>query len=319
MKNYLNTILFFLAAVVFSASPVFAGKLKLSLSELPEYKNNTNFRLYYTYFETEGKIATVNLFIQKDGKDWRQTSAKNKTAVSGYFQLEGLDIYDNAGKYNFYAEAKTADQTIKSVTVSTTLDDTAPNPPSEYGKERLNATTYKLSWKNPSDEDFAKVYIYRSKNTSFTADISTRISEAGGSKDEKMTFTDGSVEADVTYYYALRALDRAGNASGVVTDAPGTVTAGQVAGVSTVTGTTGTVGTVGSQAVEETVELLPETETPTPVETTEGQLGGGSSAEAEGEVQGTSTADRRPWFIVGGSLILGLVALFFFLKRRKAE
>lgn len=298
-----------------STSNVFAGTLKLSLSKLPEYKNSSYFRLYYTYFETEGKTATVNLYVQKEGKGWNQTVEKNKTSVSGYFEVGGNDLAEGEGKYNFYAIAKTDEQTITSLTVSTTLDQSAPSAPTEYSKERINSTTYKLSWKNPFDEDFSKVYIYRSKETSFTADVSTRIGEAGGARDEKMTFNDGSVESNVDYYYALRAIDRAGNASGVVTDAPGTVTAGQVAGVSTAVGP-GQAGVGG----EGTVKILPikDSEIPTEGVTQKGELGGGIS-DQQGEIQGSAIENitKRPIVLIGILAVGLLAAIFIWINRKK--
>lgn len=310
MKRLFITIITFIIFILLSPKAVFAGTLKLNLSKLPEYKNTTNFRLYYTYFETESKVATVNLYIQKDGKDWRQTNDKNKTTVSGYFQLEGADIYDGEGKYNFYAAAATADQTVNSENVSTTLDMSPPSAPTEYSKERVNATTYKLNWKNPFDADFEKVYIYRSKEKSFVAEASTRIGEAGGSKDEKITFNDGSVEADVEYFYALRAIDQAGNASGIVTDAPGTVTAGQVAGITTL----GQGGPIQDGAEGE-VKILPkEKATPVP----DGQLGGGISSEA-GEVKGETDNKNTVKKVIFGVAALGIVLVALYLKNRKKD
>jgi len=197
---------------------VLAGQLKISLSELPGYRNTSDFRVYYTYLETDGKAATVNLYIQKDGQGWRQTKDDNKTTVSGFFQLEGSDLYDGEGKYNFYAKAVTSDQTVQSTTTSTTLDNSSPDSPSEYGKERINNTTYKLSWKNPNNEDFAKVIIYRSENSTFNADESTKVGEMGGGKEEKITFNDGSIQDGKDYFYVIRAVDHAGNGSGLAGD-----------------------------------------------------------------------------------------------------
>lgn len=313
MRRLFITFITFIIFILFSGRSVFAGNLKLNLSKLPDYKNTTNFRLYYTYFETEGRSATVNLFIQKDGKDFRQTADRNKTAVSGYFQIEGADIYDNEGKYNFFATAGTADQVVNSSTVSTTIEMSSPAGPSEYGKERLNATTYKLTWKNPSDNDFERVYIYRSKEKSFIADASTRIGEAGGAKEEKMTFNDGSVEPDVEYFYALRATDHAGNASGIVTDAPGTVTVGQVAGVLTILGQ----GGLGQGGAGGEVKILPKEKlTPTPAE---GEIGGGISSE-EGEIKGEAVGKISRKNLIYGIIGLGIVLLAYnWYKKRKQK
>lgn len=305
MKKILLAVLFFSVFNFVGVRPVSAGVLKLSLSPLPAYKNTTNFRLYYTYFETEGKTATVNLYIQKDGRDFRQTTSRDKKEVSGFFQLEGSDIYDNEGKYNFYATASTTEETVNSATVSTTLDMTSPGKVTEYGKERPNGTTYRLKWKNPEDTDFEKVYIYRSKEKSFTADSGTKVGEVGGAPKENKTWEDGSVEDNVEYFYAIRAVDHSGNASDIVTDAPGVVLGGTVDGEKTELGTGGADGEV---------KLLPKEDSPT---TKEGELGGGISSEA-GEVKGIEKVfAQRKYLLYGAGLSVLLILAYGFLKRRK--
>jgi len=308
MKKFILAILLFLFFNLLGTKPVLAGVLKLSLSPLPSYKNTTNFRLYYTYFETEGKTATVNLFIQKDGKDWRQTVARDKTEVSGYFQLEGSDIYDGEGKYNFYASASTSEQTVNSATVSTTLDMTPPGKVTEFGKERLNATTYRIKWKDPEDSDFGKVYLYRSKEKSFSADSGTRIGEVGGSPSETKTWDDGSIENNVEYFYALRAVDHAGNSSDIVTDTPGIVQAGAVAGEETSLGVPG--------AAREEVRLLPKELTPSP-SPSEGELGGGISSEAGAIKTAETLLGKNKYLLLGAGLGVFLILAYIFLRRKK--
>jgi len=310
MKKILLSTIFIFTLALSLPKTVAAGILKLDLSDLPSYQNTTNFALYYTYMETDDKTATVNLYLQKEGKDWRQTVEKNKTEVNGIFQIQGSDIYDGEGRYFFSATAITEDQTVNSEVVTTVLDMSPPGAPSEYGKERINSTTYKLTWKNPGDGDYKRVFVYRSKETSFTADSSTKVAEVGGAPDEKMTFNDGSVEADVTYYYALRAIDQAGNISGVVTDAPGTVVVGAVEGAQTL-GTGGPLGSTG----ESGVSLLPKEGEESGEE---GQLGGGISTE-EGEVKGESDKKSPRLIYILGGIGLFLILGFWYFRRQKGK
>ena len=312
MKKLILSIISFLAFAFFLVRPAFAleEKLVVTLTDIPGYKNTTEFRVYYTYFDTLGKTANVNLFIEKDGNGFRQTIERDKTAVSGYFEVKNADIYDGQGKYNFYASAVTDSLTINSGTISTTIDQNAPGSVTDYRKERVNANDFKLYWKCPSDEDVEKTYIYRSKDTSFTADSGTRIQEVSCNKEEsKTTVVVG--DANVDYYFALRAIDHAGNASGVVTDAPGTVIAGAVAGASTQAGTGGTTGKEGK------VVILPNEEEPTPA-TEEGQLGGGTSSES-GEVKGEETAKKSmlPLVLGGIGLIIVLVIVISYFRKKK--
>jgi len=308
MKKLIANILFLITFAFLAVGPVSAleEKLAITLTDLPDYKNTTEFRVYYTYFDTLGKTANVNLFIEKDGNGFRQTLERDKTAVSGYFEVKNADIYDGQGKYNFYASAVTETMTKNSGTISTTIDQNAPGNVTDYRKERVNANDFKLYWKCPSDEDVEKTYIYRSKDTSFTADSGTRVQEVSCNKEEsKTTIVVG--DANVDYYFALRAIDHAGNASGVVTDAPGTVIAGQVAGAAT-------------EAGEGTVEILPKEvgqggEEVEEGATEEGELDGGTSSEA-GEVMGekTSAFNKKYIYVL---LILGLLAFVVSYFRRK--
>lgn len=304
MKKIILTITIFLFFCVISSKFVLAS-LNISLSDLPSFVNTTNIKLYYTYLNTSGNPATVNLYIQKDGKDYRQIIERDKTSVSGYFELKGSDFYDGEGKYNFSATATFGADSITDTT-STNLDTSAPSAPTEYSKERLNPTTYKLSWKNSFDEDFEKVYLYRSKETSFNADSSTKIGEAGGSKNEKMTFNDGSVQADVTYYYALRAIDHAGNISGITTDAPGTMVTGLVA-----------VAKATSSPKKKNVVLLPEEKTPPTVVEKEGEVNGGVSEEGareEGKTANLVSKNKNGLYALAGGVIL---VLAYIVYRRK--
>ncbi|RJR24375.1 hypothetical protein C4578_03255 [Candidatus Microgenomates bacterium] len=312
MKKIFLTILFLISLCFFSVNKAFAGDLVLSLSKLPDYRKGSSFRLYYTYFETDGKTATVNLFIQKDGKDWRQTNQKDKTTVSGYFEVGGSDFYDGEGKYHFYATAKTDEDTVTSETVSTILDSTSPGKVTDYNKERLNAASFRLKWKNPEDSDLDRVHIYRSKERSFTADSGTRVAVMHGAPGEKMIWENGVPENDIEFYYAFIAFDHAGNHSEIVTDAPGEVTPGAVLGTQTELGTGGPL-----TYDEETVTLPEEEETETEEE--EGQLGGGISTEA-GDVMGDQTEkkSKTPYFLAGlGALAVLVFSYFRFVKRNK--
>jgi len=301
----------FLFLSLFAARPATAQTtFRLVLSSLPEYERQTDFRVYYTYLDTAGRQATVNLFIQKDGGSWRQVVDHDKTTPSGYFQIGGTDLYNGEGKYHFYAHAVVEGEEYNSGTVSTVLDMTAPGQITDFRKERLNANDYKLFWKCPGDSDVARTYIYRSTETSFVADSGSRVQEINCSANEsKETIVVG--EANKDYYFALRALDWAGNAGEIVTDAPGEVIAGAVLGASS---------SASKPVLSEKVEILPKEEPTGELtgEPTEGILGGGISSEA-GEVQGTATEKKTlwPWIFGGVSLSLLLALGYLYSRRRK--
>ncbi|MDD3679533.1 MAG: hypothetical protein PHX72_01615 [Candidatus Shapirobacteria bacterium] len=318
MKKIYFALLALLITLILTGPVMAAAQLKLTLSPVHEYQKSTDFRLYYAYLETEGNQATVNLYVQKEGGTWRQTKDRNKTQVSGYFQIEGADIYDGDGKYNFYAQGKTASLTENSVTVSVIIDRKSPEKVTDYKKERVGETAYRLSWTNPDDDDFYRVFIYRSQDKSFTADSGTKVGEAGGTPGEKMTWENSSLEKNTTYYYALRVIDRAGNSSSLVTDAPGEVIEGEVTDVGE--------EIVGAIAESETVllteeeRLAQESITSEEGEQEEGTLSdeGLATTGQEGEVMGekdNQVARNRLLIIVPLVIVVVAAAFFFFRKR----
>ncbi len=306
MKKIILTALSLLVLILIStkvASAVFG----LSLDKLPDYEKSTDFRLYYAYLESGSQTAVVNLYVQKEGKDWRQTEEKDKTAVSGYFQTHGSDLYDGQGRYYFQAKAWVGGVEVgASETVSTIYDATAPGNVTDFHKERVNNTDFKIYWKCPSDSDVERTYIYRSKETSFTADSGTRVQEINCNPEESKTAVVVG-DKDVDYFFALRAVDHAGNAGGVVTDAPGVVIAGQVAGAST------ELGTGGPASYDDQVVKLPKEE----VTSSEGEISGGISSEA-GEVKGEETAkkSKAPFLAWGVGLFVVAFAGYRLLKKR---
>ena len=77
---------------------------------------------------------------------------------------------------------------------------------------------FKLHWKNAHDDDFSRVFIYRSDSADFTADNSTKVGEVGGAKSQEMDWTNTVPDKNKTYYFALRSVDHGGNVSGIVSD-----------------------------------------------------------------------------------------------------
>ncbi len=323
MKKIFSLLSVALIAGFLLAAPTQAI-FKLALSPIPEYQKSANFRLYYTYIDTEDNEATVNLYVQKEGDGWRQTKDRNKTKVSDYFQIEDADIYAGEGKYNFYAQAKVGSLPAQnSATVSVIIDRTSPDKVSDYKKERVGETSFRLSWTNPANDDFYRVFLYRSKDESFTADEGTKIGEAGGAPGEKMSFENSSLEKDTNYYYALRAIDRAGNSSDLVTDAPGKVVAGEVTVITTAATTAPTpTGAAGAILGKEEKEKEAAGGEEGAEENKEGIISAEGEATApEGKVMGEaqSRALKDKLIIIIPAAIILIAVVFFFLRRRKTS
>ncbi len=328
MKKIFSFLTIALIAGFLLAAPVRAI-FKLALSPVPEYQKSADFRLYYTYIDTDDNEAAVNLYVQKEGDSWRQTKDRDKTEMSGYFQIEDADIYAGEGKYNFYAQAKVGSLPAQnSATVSIIVDRTNPDMVSDYKKERVGESAYRLSWTNPQNDDFYRVFLYRSKDESFTADEGTKIGEAGGTPGEKQSFENSGLEKDTTYYYALRAIDRAGNSSDLVTDAPGKVIAGEVTIITTAVTATpapaGAEGTILGEEEEEGEEA--EKAAGGAGEAIEEGKEGTISAEGEatapegevmGEAQSRTLKDKLVIIVPIAIVIIAIVAFFFFRKKKK--
>jgi len=169
------------------------------------------------------------------------------SAPSGQVEVKSDDFYAGDAKY-FFKVIINGNEAVSDQT-STILDRQSPDAVRDYRKERGDGY-YRLLWRNPGNEDFDRVIIYRSKNTNFTADSSTEVGTIRGSRDSEMT-SEYSATPDEEYYFALRVIDKAGNASGIVADPETQVTAGAVLGATTTT-------QASSQAAKtEVVKLLP--------------------------------------------------------------
>ncbi len=75
-----------------------------------------------------------------------------------------------------------------------------------------------LTFKTADDGQTSKVQIFRSTKSSFTADSSTLIKELNAGPNENITYIEDTAVCGTIYYYAVRALDTAGNTSDFVAD-----------------------------------------------------------------------------------------------------
>jgi len=129
------------------------------------------------------------------------------------------------------------------------------------------------------------------------------VAEITSSPDTKVIWDDHGLENNVVYYYALRAIDKAGNASGLTGDG-GTVTYEETvstpaeAEAETVAVAEGAVATAKEEGA-----VLAEEE----VEEAEKEI---APEEAEkGLIQGAVQVAKKspwPWLILGGLVVIGL-------------
>lgn len=230
-SSFLTSLLFGLTLFV---RPVLAIAPQVSISEPGEYVNYNIFNLSYSALSDDPGAITAQFYFRKESGSFT-AFGPILTGASGQVSV-GSDQVNDQTKYFFKVEINGgagADET------STIYDSGGPGSVQNYWKEKVAPGFYKLHWKNPSDSDSHRVFIYRSDQTSFTADASHKVGEVGGTPNAEMTWENTTPDASSEYYYALRVVDKAGNSSGLVTDAPGTVTATSVLGTTTQASTGG--------------------------------------------------------------------------------
>lgn len=305
-------VLVLLAGILLMSPGVTQAAVQVSISDLPERINKYDFKIYYTVLDTrETPSYSVSGWMRKEGASWKQFDV-TKTEPSGYFQAKG-EYFEGEGKYYF----KVIGNGVESGVEEVVIDFTSPGEPREYKKERVSTVSYRLSWRNPVDSDFEKVLVYRSEVRDFTADSSTLVGQRGGSPDQEMDFVDCCLASDKEYFYAIRAIDKAGNASGLVGDGGSTV-------LVEITPTPSE-----TELTAETVKLLPKEEA-------KGEILGKETKEEEsvkeeatketsekGSVLGVlkETASKNKFLIIGGIIVLviGGLGYFFFYKKKTSK
>jgi len=281
-------------ALAVVAQPVYAANI--SITQLPTYINSNSFKLSYSCLG----CSSVQFYVSKHGGSW-VAFGPAMTDASGQVQVTSSQV-DEQTDYSF----KVVDSgVIGEAVTSTTYDVSGPSPVSGYSKERANEGKYKLNWRNPADSDFSQVIIYRGDTSNFSADNGHEIARVAGGADSAMSYEDSfAPDAGKTYYYALRAIDKANNSSSLVGDA-GTITAspapavaGAVTGAQTVTlpaegKVLGGEATTGAEA--------------SPESTTGAQ---------EGALAGLSGLSTKKKVAIGLALVLLGVVSYSLLKRR---
>jgi hypothetical protein len=298
-----------LAVLVFAfAGIVKAEGLMVKSVDMPGYVNWEPFNISYTALQADGNPVEVKGYIKKDGGDWKEVGTSTKFADS--FKVDS-NFLSGDGVYKIHFSAKSGSETADSGEESFNVDFTAPNPVSDYRKQKTDAFVYKICWKNPDNDDFNRTIIYRSDKKEFTADSSTQIAEIGGAKNEEKCF-ENNIPENKDYYYVTRTVDNAGNISSVVGDSEVTV--------NTVLGVTATATPAPAIIGLPLAKVKPEA-TPSAAE---GQILGGETSQAAaskpslGSSLNTTIAKFGFWKIFGIVIIvLGIVILLFSLLKKR--
>lgn len=199
-----------------NAEPVLAVTPKVSIQDLPSYITADNFKLSCTALGG----SSVQFSFKKEGGSYQNFgSAINLNDSPCQIQVNSNQINDQT-KYYFKValDGGVSDETI------TTYDFAGPSPVTGYKKDDGGNNTVVIHWKNPESEDLAKVIIYRGETIDFTADSNHEIATVTGSPNSEMTYSVNIPDTTKTYYYSIRAVDKAGNSSSLVGDGNSSVT-----------------------------------------------------------------------------------------------
>lgn len=300
IKIFTGLIIYGITNLLF-ASSVSALTPTVSIQSLPMYINITDFKLSCSALGG----TNVQFSFKKEGGSYQNLgNVIDVTTSPCQIQVTSSQINEEI-KYYFKAtlDGVATDET------NSIYDNSGPSPVSSYYTDSLGGGDFKIHWRNPNNVDFARVMIYRGDTTDFSADSSHEIATVLGSPDSDMTYGDHVPDQNKTYYYAIRAIDKAGNSSSLVGD-----------------GSTSTiiVDEEPSQTGSDSVTQLPR-------EATGGQILG---EEVDLETMDDPPAIETPDGIIGKvvkfvkdrtKITVGIIALiisipvlyFYFLSRRK--
>lgn len=295
-KNKVVTwLLSYLVGLMFVASPVYGATV--NIVDLPSYVTTDSFKLSCSVLPASG---TAQFAYRKEGGSFSDFGpAINLSTTACQVQVSGSQVNEQT-KYYFRVTVNGTD----SDETTTYYDISGPSPVSGYYKEQVGSGFYKLHWKNPGDSDFSKVIIYRGETADFPADNSHEIAQVAGGANSDMTYDEHQPDPNKTYYYAIRAIDKAGNSSSLVGDSGTTVTT---------TTTTATTPSVGSTSTN--VGQLPQ-------EDDGSVLGSEASPTGSPETTDTTTPASKKSInktTLGVVLAIGILAFFLFRSFKKGK
>jgi hypothetical protein len=321
MRNIIKTIGLTMVSL-FIAGNVYAGSMSIKIEQPKSPTNLTNLKINFVVLDSSSSPSDISAQCYKkspsDGGFSTLGSAMTISAGGGsaYCETDGSFI-NTTGTYQFYVSANG----IPSDTVSVDYNTSGPGNPTNYSKSRVNTCDYKITFRTADDGGkTVKVEVYRSENTSFSADNGSRVDTItiGSNTDGTSTTTPPNCSKD--YYFAVRAFDAIGNGSGLVGDSI-TITTTTTTTTTTTGGTAGTSGTVGAIPAGTGGNVLGAANG-----TLEGSTGPTGAVLGEASPSGTvtptatPTPSQKPTLFtgrnigIGGGLLAVIILLLFLFK-----
>lgn len=203
-------------------STAFAANLSVRI-EQPKTPTKTGFDISFVALDIQNRTIIAKCFKKAPGDPgFTQFGSDINLTAGGNTDICPVNstILSTEGTYSFYAEATaTGGETVPSSTVSVEYrNSTGPDTPGNYSKDKTSSCEYTIKFKTANDGKTSKVKIYRSDQTSFTADASTEVGTVNIGPNLESSFTNSVPDCGKTYYFAIRAFDDLGNGSGTAGD-----------------------------------------------------------------------------------------------------
>jgi len=332
-KFIFSTLIAIGMCVCIQATPVYAvgiSSLSIRLEEPKTPTNQNSFGIVFVALDLKNRpvTATCTKWGPSDA-GYVAFGAAQSLSNGGNTGtcLVDTTILSVAGTYKFQTTATADSETQYSNEVTVAYNTEGPGDPRDYSKSKPSACEYKIHFKTADDSGkTVKVEIYRSENTSFSADAGTRVTTVNvGSNTERDETISGT--CDKTYYFAVRAFDSAGNGSNAVGDSETHVTITLRSSTTTTTTTIGGTTTETVSAVEVPGGAGLSGEGAVPVE--EGPPAGGALGETtgqpeaehitlppEGQVKGAKTSIFRSWLFWTCAILGGVTILLWYASRK---
>lgn len=297
-----------------------APAIRLAQPTTPTEIKNQN--IAFSVLDIDNRLVTVDCYKKGPAdSDWVKFSTVGLPSggSSGVCAIN-LDI---DGGYDFYTEATAGGEVSKSKTVSLVLNTAVPGTPRKYNR---NGGSCSVSFTTADDGGLTgKVVMYRSKNTEFVADNSTKVQEGNFGSNIEGVLTDPNDNCD-DYYYAIQAVSEGGIGSdftgdedvdvetrtrtrtvyeeNIVYTGGGAIPVEETEG--TITEEAGATATEGGVTEEGAVQG----------EATEGALSEGAETE-QGKVAGmfSEKNSKYGWVLVG----LAVLGATYYVMRRRAK
>lgn len=200
------------------------AQLVVRLNQPTSPTRASQLELGYTALTTSGEQITASCLVRMPGQDSYTTFATSQLKVGGNSGVCNYPL-TNQGEYFFQVRTVTASATTTSNTVSVVYQTNNPDRIENFSQSRADGCGYHIKFKTPGDNRVTKIEIYRSDKREFSTGEANKVHERAVTTNQEVEFTDTTAECGKDFYYAVRTLDGAGNASDLVGQAPSVASA----------------------------------------------------------------------------------------------